>query len=79
MIRQDGTDWVCCGIASRDDKGEAFELNELDPDFAATGLAHTSYVYDGDPLCRIAIEKLGTRKGELRGEFLKKFREESGF
>ena len=79
LIRQDRTaDWLCCGIASEDDKFEAFELNERDPDFAATGLDHTSYVYDGDPFSRIAIEKFGTRKGELRGELLRKFREASG-
>lgn len=80
LIRQDGTDdWLCCGIASDDGKGEAFELSELDPDFRATGLKHTSYVYDGDPLSRIGIGKFNARKGELTGEFLRKFREESGY
>ncbi|HZK81562.1 MAG TPA: hypothetical protein VFC46_10855 [Humisphaera sp.] len=79
LIRQNGADWLYCGIASDDDKSEAFELNELDPDFDATGLDHTSYVYDGDPLSRIAVEKFGKRKGELQGEFLRKFREESGY
>jgi hypothetical protein len=79
LIRHVGTDWDCCAISSIDHKGEAFELNELDSDFGATGLEHTSYVYDADPLCRIAIAKFNTRKGELQGEFLRKFREESGF
>ncbi len=78
LIRQIGTDWLCCAIASNDDKGEAFEINALDPDFPATGLNHTSYAFDGDPLARIEIQKFNARKGELQGELLKKFREESG-
>ena len=79
LIRQDGTDWLCCGIASVDDKSEAFEINKLDSDFDATGLKHTSYDFDGDPLSRIAVEKFGTFKGQLQGKLLRKFREESGY
>ena len=79
LIRQENTDWLCCAISSVGESADVFELNKLDPDFGATGLTQTSYVYEGDPLSRITIAKFNTRKGELQGALLSKFREESGF
>lgn len=79
LIRQEGTDWLCLAISSKDENDEAIELNESHPDFPATGLDHTSYVYDGDPYSQIALEKFGKHKGELQGRLLSEFREESGF
>jgi hypothetical protein len=79
VIRQEGPHWLCLAISSTDPNDEAIELNESDPDFAATGLDHTSYVYDGAQYCKIAPEDFGNRKGELQGQLLSKFRKESGF
>jgi hypothetical protein len=70
--------WLCFGIATEDPDFEAIELNESHPDFPATGLKHTSHVYDGDPYSKIPIADLGTRKGELQGELLIYFRKEAG-
>lgn len=78
LIRQDGPDWLCFAISSHDYDNEAFELNELDPDFPATGLDHTSYVFDGAPFCRVTPLQMGNRKGELQGQLLVRFRKESG-
>jgi hypothetical protein len=77
LIKQHGPDWLCFAISKT--PGNAFELNKLDRDFPATGLTHTSYVYADDPYCQIAPDKFNGRKGELQGEFLRKFREENGF
>jgi hypothetical protein len=78
LVRSEGEDWLCFAISSHDSSNEAFELSRLDPDFPATGLDHTSYVFDGAPFCRITPAETGNRKGELRGQLLAAFRKESG-
>lgn len=78
LIRKDKEDWLCCAIATEDNRFEAFELNQLDADFAATGLGHTSYVFDAE-LCRIPVGKFRNQKGDLRGNLLKQFRDASSF
>jgi hypothetical protein len=70
--------WKCFAISSADYDSQPFELDERDPDFPATGLDHTSYIYDADPLHELPPEVFMKRLGCLSGELLKKFRESSG-
>jgi len=77
LIRQEGDVWLCCAIATEDPKFEAIELNELDEDFDATGLDHTSYVFDAE-YSSIPIGKIGAPIGDLRGYLLSNFKDKSG-
>ncbi|HLX61040.1 MAG TPA: hypothetical protein VKX17_07135 [Planctomycetota bacterium] len=72
-IKQDGT-LTIIPISSKDyGNVDKFRVDERDPDFAATGLTTTSYVY-GHPVLNISpasvLKKLGAFVGELKRRFI---------
>jgi hypothetical protein len=76
-------DWKCFPISKQDYDGHPFEVLDSDPDFKATGLRMTSYIYD----FRFEIVKAAefvlpngkvARWGQLEGDLLKRFLVASG-
>lgn len=78
LIQPDGSAWKCFAISSRDYDSLPFEIRSDDPDFPATGLRHTSFVYDGESFHLVPIASMRRRLGRLEGDLLKRFREASG-
>ena len=69
--------WFCFPISTKDYGGGPFEVSKSDPDFPATGLSDTSYIYDFR-FEEVTAGEFGKRYGELRGNLLTRFRAESG-
>lgn len=72
-----GGGWLCFPISTKDYGGAPFEVNKNDPDFPATGLSDTSYVYDYR-FEEVTADEFARRYGELTGDLLARFRAESG-
>ncbi|MDB5295611.1 MAG: hypothetical protein JWO31_1594 [Phycisphaerales bacterium] len=82
LIRIDHEDprhWLCLAISTKDYDSNPFEVAKDDPDFEATGLADTSYIYDGDPFVRIPRESLNPPCGWLSKGLLERFKKSAGF
>ena len=67
----------CLPISSECYQGSCFPLPKSHPDFPATGLTKSCYITD-DHIYDLSVEAFRNRRGELRGELLKEFREFSG-
>jgi hypothetical protein len=69
--------WLCFALSTKDYGGAPFEVNNDDPDFPATGLSDTSYIYDSR-FEEVATDEFRKRYGELAGNLLARFRANSG-
>lgn len=67
----------CFPISGQDYNPRHFELRIDDPDFAATGLAKTCYVYD-EHIIEIRVDQFKRRRGQLEGNLLTRFRDYAG-
>ena len=68
--------WSCFPISTKDYGGGPFEVNKADPDFPATGLSDTSYIYDFR-FEDVTANEFGKRYGQLQGDLLARFRAEA--
>jgi hypothetical protein len=78
LIRPEGSTWLCFAVSSEDYDSTPFEIHETDPDFPATGLDHTSYVYDAESFHVVPITSMRKRLGCLEGSLLTRFRNYAG-
>jgi hypothetical protein len=67
----------CLPISSQDYGQRAFRLDQLEPDFAATGLSRTCFIHD-EELLRLPAASFLNRKGLLRGDLLARFLKAAG-
>jgi len=68
--------WACFPISTKDYDGNPFEVDQNDPDFSATGLSATSYIYDYR-LEEVTADEFLERWGQLEGDLLARFRAEA--
>ena len=84
----DGRPWLiveftsdgCCNcfpISSQDYQGNAFRLDQSDPDFAVTGLTKTCYIHD-ERFYALPESSFKKNKGVLKGQLLALFLNHAG-
>jgi hypothetical protein len=74
----DGSNLVgCFPIATECYGGGCFHVPSAHPDFAATGLDHSSHILDSH-IVEVPGNSVIKRRGELTGKLLAEFREFSG-
>jgi hypothetical protein len=78
LVRTGDAGWLCFAISTKDYDSGPFELPSQDPDFPATGLKVTSYVYDAESFHELPAGAFMTRLGLLQGDLLRRFRDSSG-
>jgi hypothetical protein len=78
LIRPTPVGWLAFAISTKDYDSNPFEIRSDDPDFQATGLTDTSYVYEAESFTELDSASLLKRLGRLDGELLKAFLNYSG-
>ena len=67
----------CFPISGQDYGGDAFKVDQGDPDFPATGLTKTCYIHD-QRFYAVSITAFGKCKGVLTGQLLTRFLAHAG-
>ena len=78
LIRPTAVGWLAFAISTKDYDSNPFEIRRDDPDFPATGLTDTSYVYEAETFTELRTELLQKRLGRIEGNLLKAFLKYSG-
>jgi hypothetical protein len=78
LVRPTTVGWLSFAISTKDYDSRPFEVSEDHPDFPATGLDETSYIYEAESFTEIRSDCLLKRLGRLEADLLRSFLEYSG-
>lgn len=78
LVRPDADRWLCFAISGQDYDSAPFELRDDHPNFPATGLKKTSFIYDAESFHQLRVTAFTKRLGQLEGTMLSDFRKSAG-